>query len=187
MLHDTEQDNVISSPYIPELEAMDGEHQPCDAGPRKPRNRRYIYLGEDFFNQVLDNCNAMDGTSIYKGEDTGIFSYPVVAFDKEAPLSEIRLPKGQRRPLTQAEAAALAREKREFKKTESECETNPTFLDEATVLMTANVTGTDTSIRLSSYQTPGCGGHMATYYILDILRAGVLVKKYELVQYVGLI
>ncbi len=187
-LHDAVVGNVYQTTYIPSLESMDDEHNACDERPRKPKNSHYLYLGEDFFNQVLDNCNAAEGTSIYKAEqNTGVFSYAVVAFDKEIPLSEFRIWKDKRRPLTRAEAASVATEKREFRKTGSDCYTNPSFLDDAVMLMTAKVTGTDISIRLSKYQNPGCEGHLATYYVLDVLKAGALVKTYELTQYVGLI
>ncbi len=188
VLHDAVDGNVYQTPYIPSLESMDDEHNACDGRPKKPKNSHYLYLGEDFFKQVFDNCNPTEGTSIYKAEqNTGVFSYAVVAFDKEIPLSEFKIWKDKRRPLTRAEAASVATEKREFKKTGSECYTNPSFLDDAIVMMTAKVTGTDISIRLSQYQNPGCEGHMATYYVIDVLKAGVPVKTYELTQYVGLI
>jgi len=183
--------NIIYSTYIPALELMDDrQHQSCDGKPVPPRNSRYQYLGEDFFNQVLDNCNTTEGVPVYKTSETGNYSYAVLAFDKAIELTEIELPNGNKRPTTPREAARVAKMKKEVaesEKEDSECYTNPSYIDEATILLTAKVKGTDLSIRVSTYGDPGCGGHMANIYILDVLKASALLKKFEMTQYVGLI
>lgn len=182
--------NVIHSTYIPALELMDDGHLSCDGKPVPPKNSRFQYLGEDFFNQVLDNCNTTEGVPIYKTSETGIYSYAVLAFDKAVELTDIELPSGKKRPMTAREAAEVAKMKKElakYEKEESECSTNPSYIDDAVILLTAKVKGSELSIRVSTYATPGCEGHMANIYILDILKMNVLVKKFEMTQYVGLI
>lgn len=179
--------NVVKTTYIPGLELMDDGHLSCDGKPVQPKNRRYQYLGEDFFNQVLDNCNTTEGVPVYKTSETGIYSYAVLAFDKAVELTEIELPSGKKRPMTLREAAQVAKMKTEDGREESECTTNPSYIDAATILLTAKVKGTDLSIRVSTYATPGCEGHMANVYILDVLKENALVKTFEMTQYVGLI
>jgi hypothetical protein len=39
--------------------------------------------------------------------------------------------------------------------------------------------------RLSSYINPGCTGHLARIYILDLLQNGDLVRTLEIFQYKG--
>jgi hypothetical protein len=168
---------------------MEDNHNSCNGERVPPKNPHFIYLGTDFFNQILDNCNSAGGTAVYKKKENepSLFSYPVVAFDSTIKLTDFEVFNKKRRPLTKQEAAAVAKEKDEFKQGGSDCSTNPSFLDEANILLTAKVQGSNTSIRLSKYETPGCEGHMAAYYILDVIEDGVLIKKYELIQYIGLI
>ncbi len=120
-----------------------------------------------------------------KNNEASNFSFSVVAFDKELPLSEFIILGEEFRPLTASEATLVAKEMRESKKSESDCTTVPNYLDSAAPLLSAKVKGTDLSIRLSQYENAGCGGHLAEIFILDVLKAGVLLKKYELLQYRG--
>ncbi|MBU2498365.1 MAG: hypothetical protein KKE57_05665 [Proteobacteria bacterium] len=177
----------LESAYIPSLESMDDSHEGCTKEFYKPRNPQYQYLGQDFFHSVLFNCNPNEGVAIYKNSQLSKFSFPVMAFDKNLTLSEIRLLNGKPRPLTTGESAAIEREKLENKKNESECTTIPRYLDAATSHLSAKVKGSDISIRISQYETPGCAGHLANIFILDVLKSGTLLKKYEMVQYEGAI
>ena len=177
----------LESAYIPGLEAMDDVHEGCTKKLYKPKNAEFRYLGEDFFWSVLDNCNPNEGIAIYQSGVTGKISFSVLAFDSKLQLANITLLKGEKRPLTPGEQAEVKKAKLQFAKEEDECTTVPQHLDAAVTFLSANVQGTDISIRLSRYSNPGCGGHLAKMYILDVFKSGVLVKKFEKIQYEGVI
>jgi hypothetical protein len=177
----------LVSAYIPSLEAMDDSHEGCTKELYKPRNPKYQYLGRDFFDSVLFHCEPNEGVAIYQSSAKSNFSFTVMAFDKELELSEIKLLNGINRPLTAAESVMVKEAKLDFKRNESECTTIPKFIDSAISLISAKVKGSDMSIRISQYETPGCAGHLANVFIIDVLKSGALLKKYELVQYEGVI
>ena len=68
---------------------------------------------------------------------------------------------------------------------EAECTTVARFLDDARQYFAAKVKDSGLCIRISMYQTPGCAGHLARYYILDISRGNEPLKKCEFVKYEG--
>jgi hypothetical protein len=177
----------LESAYIPSLESMDDSHEGCTKKFYKPRNAHYQYRGGDFFYQALFNCNPNEGVAIYKNNDSSNLSYSVIAFAKDLDLYEIRFMNGERRPLTSDELVAVEKEKMETKKIESERTTIPTYLDSAVSYLSARVKGSDMSIRISQYETAGRMGHLAKVFILDVVKSGVLLKKYELAQYLGAI
>ncbi len=177
----------VQSAYIPGLECMDDFHEGCTKKFYRPKNPRYKYLGRDFFEQILDNCNSNEGTAIYKSNDTGVCSFMVIAYDPGLQVSNIELSEGKVRPLTLDESKQLEKEKAEGRRNKSDCTTEPVYIDSAYQLLNAKLGGTDFSIRISQYVNPGCMGHLAKIFILDIIKSGVLLKKYELVQYEGAI
>ena len=42
-------------------------------------------------------------------------------------------------------------------------------------------------MRISTYENPGCAGHLATIYVLDILNRGVVLDTLLLSQYQGVL
>jgi hypothetical protein len=54
-------------------------------------------------------------------------------------------------------------------------------VDSAARLVEATI-GRGMTLRLSSYKTPGCGGHLTTIYILDILRGQEVVQTFKTSQ-----
>ena len=69
----------------------------------------------------------------------------------------------------------------------AECSTEPRFLDAAKIVLTANVARSALSIRLSSYLTPGCAGHLSEIYVLDVLSPGQPPRRFEFRHYHGVL
>jgi hypothetical protein len=175
----------LQSAYIPSLESMDDSHEGCTPAFYRPRNRDYRYLGEDFFSQCLFNCSPNEGIGIYRYTDYSNLSFSVFAYTSDLNLSDIILLNPIRRPMTPEESAEVERQKAKDKMSESEWTTIPTYLDSATCCLSANVSGSNLSIRISQFETAGRLGHLAKVFILDVIKSGALLKKYELVQYRG--
>jgi hypothetical protein len=177
----------LESAYIPALESMDDRHEGCTKDLYKPRNPRFEYLSDDFFNALPFNCNSNEGIAVYESKGLAKYSFSVVAIDSSqlslADITRVR----RERPLTADESALVAKDKLASQTRESECTTVPTYLDSAKTDLSAKLQGSDVSIRVSDYETPGCGGHLATVFVLDIIKAGAVLKTYRLVQYKGAI
>jgi hypothetical protein len=107
------------------------------------------------------------------------YSVKVLAFTSEADLVATRLVSGFR-PVTPSEQQEISRQKHDLEK-EGECTTTPAFVDAAERLV-EGATGSGLTLLLSSYKTPGCGGHLATIYILDILRGQDIVRTIQTSQ-----
>ena len=93
---------------------------------------------------------------------------------------------GQPRPVTPAEREQVAADRKASAKA-SECTTVPQFLDDAKIVLTATLAKTKISIRLSKYSTPGCAGHLADFYILDVIEPGRDPRRFEFRHYQGLL
>jgi hypothetical protein len=176
----------LESAYIPALESMDDAHEGCTKELYKPRNHRFEYLSDDFFDSAAFNCNPNEGIAVYESRDLAIYSFSVIAFDSQLPLADIRLARRER-PLTSEESAVVAKDKLASTTRESECTTVSRYLDSAKTDLSAKVQRSDISIRISDYETPGCGGHLTTVFLLDIIKSGVVLKTYRLAQYKGAI
>ena len=92
----------------------------------------------------------------------------------------------QARPLTASERKEIATG-RGAVPNDVECTTVPQFLDDAKIILTANVARTRLSIRLSKYSTPGCAGHLADIYVLDVLAPGEEPRRFEFLHYQGVL
>jgi hypothetical protein len=93
---------------------------------------------------------------------------------------------GQARPVTAAERKKVAADRSRVPK-DIECTTVPQFLDDAKIILTANVANTKLSVRLSKYSTPGCAGHLADIYVLDVLEPGRDPRRFEFLHYQGVL
>ena len=117
--------------------------------------------------------------------DPSDLSFSVFAFTSDLDLSDIILLNAKRRPMTPEESVEVERQKAKDKESESEWTTIPTYLDSAICCLSANVKGSNLSIRISQFETAGRLGHLAKVFILDVIKSGALLKKYKLVQYKG--
>lgn len=144
--------------------------------------------GEDFFEQMSDQCDLGLGFAKYKTKNPPKGrAYGVVAIADDLKI-EAATPEpkdGVLRPASAAEKKQIAKEKKELKG--QDCTTEPTFLDQARVRWTAKEPGTTRTWRLSSYTSPGCGGHLGTVYLLDVLKDGKVVSTHTLIRPKGLL
>jgi len=161
--------------YIPRLEGMDEDHLACGPGVPRKRNAAFRYLSEDFFDAVFDYCDDNDNVSLYRSTPLS-YSVKVLAFSSEVDLINTRLISGPR-PVSPAEEQEISRRKSELQK-EGECATTPAFADSAVRVVEA-ATASGFTLRLSAYKTPGCAGHLATIYILDVLRGQDLIQTFQ--------
>ena len=169
---------TVNFDYIPRLEGMDRDHLACGPGAPRKKNAIFRYLSEDFFDAVFDYCDDNDDVSLYRSSPLS-YSVKVLAFSSEVDLINTRLVSGPR-PVTPAEEQEISRQKIELRKG-GECSTTPAFADSAVRLLEA-ATASGFTLRLSAYKTPGCAGHLATIYILDVLRGQDLIQTFQTSQ-----
>ena len=164
--------------YIPRVEGMDDQHLTC--GPAEPRkkNPAFRYLSEDFFDAIFDYCDGNDDVALYRSSPLP-YSVKVLAFTSEVDLIDARLVSGAR-PVTPTEEQDIARQRRDLQ-SEGECTTIPAFVDSSQRVLEAS-SGRGLTLRLSSYKTPGCAGHLSTIYVLDMLRGQDVVQTFQLGQ-----
>lgn len=110
-----------------------------------------------------------------------------LGWDQRVPLADISYrAAGQPRPVTEAERTEIAAAGQAVPKN-IECTTEPRFLDAATVILTANISRSQASIRLSRYLNPGCAGHLSEIYVLDVLAPGQAPRRFEFRHYHGVL
>lgn len=175
---------VMPSAYIPALEAMDDQHDACGSGETKKVEPAFQYLSDDFFDAMVDHCEANDDVAVYRSSSSQS-SFKVLAFGSGVTLTEIRHVTGLR-PITPAEQQELAQQKQQPDKNATGCTTVPAFIDSATRLVEASMGG-GLTLRVSSYKDPGCAGHLATIYILDVLRETNVLTTFRIIQNQGVL
>lgn len=180
------ENNIVKSVYIPGSEGMDVNHDPCGLGEIKKSNPTHRRLSGDFFNTIIDHCESNDDVAVYRISPSS-YSFMVLGTDNTLSLSEAKVIKQLKRPMTPTEQQQVARKKQATRKETAnyDCTTNPAYLDSAIQLFTAQLSGKAASLRLSHYFNPGCAGHLAGIYVLDILTEGNLVSSINLYQYQG--
>lgn len=115
---------------------------------------------------------------------------PVALFgwDARLPVTDISFrDTGQLRPATARERDEIAADKKSAVPKDFDCTTVPQFLDSAKVMLTAKISGSNVTIRLSHYMTPGCAGHLSEIYVLDVLEPGQQLRRFEFRHYQGVI
>ena len=182
--------NIVHSVYIPGDEGMDENHNSCGSGKIQKNNPAYTQLSGDFFNTVVDHCETNEGVAVYRVEPSK-YSYMVIAADKEFVLAGTGVIADTIRPLIPLEAREVEKNKQEMtsRLAVDECTTIPAFIDAAKILYEAGIGKTKFKLRLSSYATPGCGGHLTAVYVLDIVDTVPdysLINTFSIYQYQGL-
>ena len=186
-LKDTVKDGKQYSLYFPGVEGMDNGHAVCGQESEYKPNPEHLYLDPDFFYTVFDYCDSNNGTVLYvTGKSRE--SYRVIAFGPSLAVENIQIADGtEGRPLAPGEADEIARKKKAGASALNDCTTVPAFANEAVLLLKFGIAETATTARLSSYDNPGCMGHLETIYLLDVLEEGKHRKTFELHQYKGAI
>jgi hypothetical protein len=174
----------VQPAYIPAIEAMDDQHDACGSLQPRKLDIALEYLSDEFFDSMIDHCETNEDVAVYRGAPSA-FSYMVLGFPVGTPLTNIRIVEGPR-PMSPAEEQQVAGQKAETAKIATECTTEPAYLDSAARLLETGI-GDGRTLRLSSYKTPGCAGHLATIYIVDIMRGARVLTTFQLIQNQGLL
>jgi len=181
---------VESDLYLPAKEGMVGKAD-TECGASFKKNPAFNYVGDDFFRTVIDYCSFDDGDQIIHYQSTTPpiknLSYQIFAVAYDVHLKNMHyFSEGIKRPLTNTEKIEVARQKADMAKQDlTDCTTNPSYLNDAKKILEADVENTPYQLRLSYYDQSGCGGHLALYYILDILNKGKLIQSYYMTHYLG--
>jgi hypothetical protein len=172
----------LKSIDIPEVESMKDGFDSATDKIKESKNPEFQYLGGEYF----CSSNPNEGIGVYKTVGLKKVSFSVIAFSKELALSDITHP-NRRRPMTPAEAASVKKDKEEEKTHQDDCPTVPAYIDEAVVLLSAKIINSPWSIRISNYDNAGCGGHLASIYLIEFMKDGDVVKTYTFDRYCGAI
>jgi len=177
--------NIASSVYIPGTEGMDDDHDSCGLGEIK-RVKEYKYISEsagDYFHAMFDHCEDNESVGLYHIASSN-YSFLVLGIDPDIAVMDLKLLSGKR-PLAAADRQEIAKKKSEQKKGAPECNTKPAYIDSATQIAEISLAEGDLRLRVSTYETPGCGGHWSSIYILDVLRRNIVVRKFEVDRFRG--
>jgi len=175
-----------SADYLPGLEHMDNGHAPCGKDLAYMKNPKFNYLEPDFFNATSNYCDPNDGVALYAGGAKNNQSFQIVAFAPALAIQNIKVSDGSEgRPLAPGEADEITRKKKAGASALNDCTTVPAYLSDAVLLATLSIADTPNTLRLSSYDDPGCMGHLETIYVLDVLEDDHFQKRYELHQFRG--
>ena len=150
--------------------------------------RRESDTFEDDIFSTIDRA-AISDRNLARYRASAAADKPIAFFgwSERLELVDVSRPSSARpRPVTAAERQEIAAERNKIPK-DFECTTVPQYLDDAKVILTANIAGTKVSIRLSKYSTPGCAGHLADIYILDVIEPGREPRRFKFSHYQGLL
>lgn len=176
---------------IPGKEGMDGRMSFCGQNVEYTQNPDYQYAAlPDFFDVWADTCYQFNHIARYQYDAKGNKAYLILAHDQTLQLNNIKLSSSVQRPLTPAEQQEVDAEIKTIKELEKdgECYTENRTLADAEVLLQAQINQTPLMLRLSFYEDPGCMGHMANYYIIDLLdQRGEVVMSRSIYVMVGVI
>jgi hypothetical protein len=179
------EDNVIKSIYLPGAEGMDDSHDSCGLGEIK-KVKQYEYISGDYFHSIIDHCEPNEGLGHYR-IDPSKYSFLVLGIDPGIVVAGLKLLSGKR-PLTPADRQEIIKSKREDKKEAAEfggCPTEPRYIDSATQIAEIGLAQGDLRLRVSTYEDPGCSGHLASIYILDLLRRNEVLRKIQINRHQG--
>ena len=142
---------------------------------------------EDLFSTIDGMVVTDPNLALYRSLAKVNAPFAVFGWSESIAIGDVSFSgKGRPRPTTAAERAEIAETKKKAPPI-ADCTTEPQFLDSAEVILTARVAKTKLSIRLSTYQTPGCAGHLADVYVLDVIEPGRDPRRFEFSHYVGLL
>lgn len=145
--------------------------------------------GPDDLFSTIDSMIVTDpNLALYRASAKVNRPFAVFGWNESIAITDVSFrSNGALRPTTETERLEIAEQKRTATPKDFECTTVPQFLDAATVILTARVGKTKTAIRLSTYATPGCAGHLSEIYVLDVLEPGLAPRRFEFRHYVGVL
>ena len=144
--------------------------------------------GPDDLFSTIDGMVVTDSNlALYRAVANTSKPMAIFGWDSRVQVTDVSYrDKDHLRPISQAERLEIDEEKKAIPK-DFECTTEPQYLDSAEVILTGRIAKTNLSIRVSSYQTPGCAGHLSEIYILDVLEPGRDPRRFEFRHYVGVL
>ena len=136
---------------------------------------------------TIDRMDIVDRPlALYKAHFPNPVTLAVIGWEAGFAVEDVSYQqRGQPRPLTSAERAELKKDRVPPPK-DVECTTVPRDLEAAEILLTARAPG-NRAIRVSSYENPGCLGHLATIYVLDVITPRREPRRYVFSHYTGLL
>lgn len=178
-VHKASKDGQIDNAYVPAIEGQDHRYDSkCKVKDASAQQN------SDFFGSDAPEC-YLKSTARYRAPEQPKAPRTVIAFDStlqpEKPDSSHA---GKPRPLSEAEKRRVADQKKAAELLKG-CTTTPAFLDSAVQLLSVSIKGSGTVLRWSSFLTPGCAGHLALHYVVDVLEKGVVTKTFEFSRYRG--
>ena len=143
---------------------------------------------EDLFS-TIDSMMVVDpNLALYRSSAKAAKPFPIFGWNEQLALIDVSFrDNGRPRPMTDAERLEVAEQKKKSPLPVDECTTERRFLDSAEVMLTAKIAKSNFSVRLSTYQNPGCAGHLAEIYILDVIESGRDSRRFEFSHYVGVL
>lgn len=144
--------------------------------------------GPDDLFSTIDSMVVTDPhLALYRAAGKRARPIAIFGWNEQLPVVDIRFRDvGRPRPVTEAERLEIAAD-RKTALPASECTTEPRFLDSAETMFTATIAKTSFRLRLSTYQNPGCAGHLAEIYVLDVLEPGRDPRRFRFSHYVGVL
>jgi len=143
----------------------------------------------DFFDTYANSCAAEEGVIVHYKLATAPknAAYQVLAIAPKLGLTDVRYPnKDEKRPLSTQEEKEVTYAKTKAQD-QKDCTTQPQYLDDAEIVLWAKLKSSGQSIRLSTYNDPGCGGHAVQYYILDVGKGDNYSEHYTMERTLGIL
>ena len=141
---------------------------------------------QDFF-WGIDGVIDAHPTALYASRVTVAEKVAVIGWSGTMGVRDISYQnRGQLRPISPRERDEVAAAKQKLPKS-IECTTEPQWIDSAKILLTARITNSNSTLRLSSYQNPGCLGHLSTIYVLDVTTSGREPRRFEFRYHQGVL
>lgn len=169
------------------------QHPSADFVRPLPDEKPDAFSGASDVDPAQNVFASMDGVfedrpiALYKSRVTIAESTGVIGWSGSLGVRDVSYQnRGQLRPVSSRERSEIAAQKRKLPKNVT-CTTVPQWLDTAKILLTARVANSNTTIRLSSYDNPGCAGHLSTIYVLDVMTAGREPRRFEFRHYQGIL
>lgn len=128
-----------------------------------------------------DRPVALYTSRVTIAESTGVMGWSATLGIREINYQN----RGQLRATSERERDEIAAAKRKLPKG-IRCTTVPQWLDAAKILLSARIGSSNATIQLSSYQDPGCAGHLSTIYVLDVVTQRES-KRFEYRHYQGVL
>ncbi|MBM4253439.1 MAG: hypothetical protein FJ146_15830 [Deltaproteobacteria bacterium] len=150
------------------------------------RVKKFRSADSDYFDCVdQDACNTNVSVVRYEiAKPPNNVAYQVLAVAADLPIERLEYISGDaKRP---ASKVAVSGDLKSSKEPDpKDCTTEPQSLADAKVILTAKFKDRKESLRLSKYVNPGCYGHLAQIYVLDVLDGSKVTGTYVAERWMG--